>query len=76
MPEATEPQFMRKKVDDTIERLVQHQLRWPCDLIDVRHLMLRFQASAAEFLQVVGRLEEAALHPSRKGTCRSWMVYK
>jgi hypothetical protein len=39
-------------------------LRWPCDLIDARHLLRRFQASAVDFQHALARLEKMAAQPS------------
>jgi hypothetical protein len=39
-------------------------LRWPCDLIDARHLLRRFQASAVDFQHALAWLEEMAAQPS------------
>ena len=64
MPHNNEPQSPLEKVDDTVERLVRHLLRWPCDLIDARHLLRRFQASAVDFQHALARLEEMADQPS------------
>jgi hypothetical protein len=62
-----EPQPLLEKADGAVERLVQHLRRWPCDVIDVRHLMFRFQASVSDFQQALARLGEAALYSARKG---------
>ena len=59
-----EPRSPLEKVDDTVEQLVQHLLRWPCDLIDARHLLRRFQASAVDFQHALARLEEIAARPA------------
>ena len=40
------------------ERLIQHLRRHPYDLIDVRTLMIRFQASAEDFQQALIHLEQ------------------
>lgn len=64
MPHTNEPPYMLEKGDYTVERLVQHLLRWPCDLIDARHLIHRFQASAVDFQHALTRLEEIAAEPS------------
>lgn len=49
------------QVDETAERLVRHLPRWPCDLIDARHLLRRFQVSAVDFQHALARLMEMAL---------------
>lgn len=64
MPNPDESQDMLEKADDTVERIIQHLLRWPCDLTDARRLMRSFQASAADFQQALARLEEAVVQPS------------
>jgi hypothetical protein len=33
-------------------------------------------SSVTDFQQALARLEEAALHSSRKGACTSWMAYR
>ena len=42
------------------ERLIRHLQHQPHDLIDVRNLMIRFQASAEDFQQAFIRLEQQA----------------
>jgi hypothetical protein len=64
MPHIDEPRYMLEKTDDTAVRMVQHLLCWPCDLIDARRLMRRFQASAADFQRALARLEEVVVQPS------------
>jgi len=64
MPHTDESQDTLERADDTVERIIQHLLRWPCDLTDVRRLMRDFQASAADFQQALARLEGAAVQPS------------
>lgn len=64
MSHANEPPYMFEKGDDTVGRLVQHLLRWPCDLIDARHLIRRFHASAVDFQHALTRLEEIAAQPA------------
>ena len=54
---------LHEKADDTAERIVQHLLRSPCDLADIRHLLRLFQASAADFQQAFARLEKMADQP-------------
>jgi hypothetical protein len=49
MPYTDELRSRLEKADDTVERIVQHLLRSPCDLADTRYLMRLFQASAADF---------------------------
>jgi len=39
------------------QRLAQHLLRYPYDLIDVRHLLRRFHASGEEFQQALAEVE-------------------
>ncbi len=55
-----ESQLTPKKMDDVTERMVQHLLRRPYDLIDASRLMRRFQASVDDFQQALKRLEQAA----------------
>jgi len=64
MPQINEPHSSLEKVDNTVEQLVEHLLRWPCDLIDACHLLHRFQASAVDFQHALARLEEIAAQPS------------
>jgi hypothetical protein len=64
MPHIHESRSLLDKTDETAERIVQHLLRWPWDLIDARRLMRRFQASAADCQRALVRLEEAAVRPS------------
>jgi type IV secretory pathway ATPase VirB11/archaellum biosynthesis ATPase len=64
MPHANETRSHIEKVDNTVERLVQHLLRWPCDLIDTRHLLRCFQVSTVDFQRALARLEEMAVQPS------------
>jgi hypothetical protein len=64
MPHINELLYVFEKGDDTVERLVQHLLRWPCDLIDARHLIHRFHASAVDFQHALTRLEEIAAESS------------
>ena len=58
-----ETQSPLEKIDDTVERLVQHLLRWPCDLIDARYLLHYFQASVVDFQHALAQLEKIATHP-------------
>ena len=76
MTRIKEPHFLLKKAEGTVKKLVRRLQRWSCDLTDAHHLMRRFQASATDFQQALARLEEAALHSSRKGACTSWMAYR
>jgi hypothetical protein len=64
MPRTDELRFLLEQADNTTERIVQHLLRSPCDLVDTRYLMHLFQASAADFQQALARLEEVPDQPS------------
>ena len=44
--------------DDPAERLAQHLLRRPHDLIDARRLFQRFQVTTQEFQRALSRLED------------------
>jgi hypothetical protein len=54
---------------DPAERIAQHLLRTPSDLIDTRRLMRRFQASVDDFLRALKRLEDLTLPKEEKATC-------
>lgn len=56
MPHTDEPRSILEKTDDTAARMVQQLLRWPCDLIDARRLMRRFQASVADCQRALAAL--------------------
>ena len=60
MLSTNEPQSPLEKIDDTVERIVQHLLRWPCDLVDAHYLLRHFQASVVDFQHALARLEEIA----------------
>lgn len=45
-------------VQDPAERLVQHLLSQPHDLIDARRLMQRFHVSAADFKRALALMEQ------------------
>ena len=47
--------------DDPAERLAQHLLRQPHDLIDARRLFQRFQVTTQEFQRALTRLEDLRL---------------
>lgn len=51
---------------DPTERLVQHLLRNPSDLIDSCRLMRRFQASVQEFQRALQQLEQRQLSEENK----------
>jgi hypothetical protein len=64
MPQTDEPRSLLEKADNTTERIIQHLLRSPCNLIDTRYLMRLFQASAVDFQHALARLQERAEQPS------------
>lgn len=75
MPHIDEPRYMLEKTDDTAARMVQHLLRWPCDLIDAP------DASCADFrrLQPISSelwhgWRKRRSSPPRKGALTSWTV--
>lgn len=41
-----------------VERLTQHLITRPYDLIDARALMMRFQVTVKDFQQALARLEQ------------------
>ena len=47
--------------DSPAERLAQHLLRQPHDLIDARRLFQRFQVTTLEFQRALTRLEDLRL---------------
>jgi hypothetical protein len=51
---------------DPVEQIAQHLLRNPSDLVDARHLMRHFHASAADFQRALQRLEQLTLHQEEK----------
>jgi hypothetical protein len=58
MADTPSPQPSPILASDAADRLVQHLLRYPADLIDTRHLMHRFRASTADVQQVLSWLEQ------------------
>jgi hypothetical protein len=64
LPHTHELQSVLETADDAADRMAQHLLRWPCDLIDARRLLCRFRAAAAAFQHALGRLEELAIQSS------------
>jgi len=58
MADTTSPQRPPALVSNAADRLVQHLLRYPADLIDTRHLMHRFQVSTTDVQQVLRWLEQ------------------
>jgi hypothetical protein len=57
-----------EQTEDVADKMVQHLLRQPCDLIDARRLMRAFHASADDFQQVLRRLEEGPWALAGAGT--------
>jgi len=58
MTEATSLQLPPALASAAADRVVRHLLRYPADLIDIRHLMHRFEASTADVQQVFRWLEQ------------------
>jgi hypothetical protein len=54
---------------DAAERIAQHLLRRPSDLIDSRRLMRFFHASVSDFQRALVRLEQLALPVEGKAAC-------
>jgi hypothetical protein len=54
---------------DPAERIAQHLLRRPSDLIDSRRLMRFFHASVHDFQRALVRLEQLTLPVEEKATC-------
>jgi DNA-binding GntR family transcriptional regulator len=66
MPNNNQPP--REGTSEPAEKIVQHLLRNPCDLVDTRRLMRRFRASVTDVQQAFGRLEQ--LRPEEENpTC-------
>lgn len=53
-------------VADPAEQIAQHLFRNPSDLIDIRSLMRRFRASAADFQRAFTRLDRLTLQEKQK----------
>ena len=56
-------------VGDPAEKLTQHLLRNPYDLIDTRRLMRRFKASVADVQRALVRLEQFAPKEGGEAAC-------
>ncbi|MGE0823969.1 MAG: hypothetical protein AB7G75_12585 [Candidatus Binatia bacterium] len=54
-----------QNLEDPAEKIVEHLLHTPSDLIDARHLMRRFRASVDDVLRALHRLEN--LEPEVNG---------
>jgi len=66
MTDSSQPQH--EGTSELAEKIVQHLLHNPCDLVDTRRLMRRFRASVTDVQQAFGRLEQ--LRPEEeKPTC-------
>lgn len=54
---------------DLAEKLVQHLLHNPCDLIDTKQLMRRFRASVADVQHALERLEQLLPEGGEEPAC-------
>ena len=64
MTDGQQPRSTTALAVDPAEEIAQHLFHNPSDLIDIRRLMRRFQASAADFQRAFARLDQ--LNPSEK----------
>jgi len=55
--------------NDPAEKLAQHLLRNPCDLIDTTRLMRRFRASVADVQHALKRLEQLLPEGGEEPAC-------
>ena len=69
-----DPQFQLRtdqELSIPAQQLSYHLLYHPYDLIDVRRLLRRFQASVADFQQAVWQVEHYGVHGIRRTACPS-----
>ena len=61
MPDPDQPLSSSGTQEDPAERLAQHLLRQPHDLIDARRLFQRFQVTTQQFQRALRQLEDLRL---------------
>ena len=66
-----DPQYQlvsEQELNTPAQRLASHLSYYPCDLIDVRRLLRRFQASGADFQQAMRQIEHLESTSDRRAT--------
>ena len=67
MADSNQP--LHEETNDPAEKITQHLLRNPCDLIDTTRLMRRFRASVTDVQLALKRLEQLLPKVEEESSC-------
>jgi hypothetical protein len=67
MADSNQP--LHEETNDPAEKITQHLLRNPCDLIDTTRLMRRFRASVTDVQLALKRLEQLLPTVEEESAC-------